>query len=38
MDTDDVIITFSTPSKATIAIPVGSQEDFMELIMPVRVG
>jgi DNA polymerase III sliding clamp (beta) subunit (PCNA family) len=40
IETDEVIFTFGSPSKASIALPFGNQsdEDFMELIMPVRVG
>ncbi|MCE1165262.1 MAG: DNA polymerase III subunit beta [Bacteroidetes bacterium] len=40
IETDDIMITFSSPSKASIILPVGSDsgEDYMELIMPVRVG
>ncbi len=40
VETDDIVITFSSPSKASIILPVGSDsgEDYMELIMPVRVG
>ena len=40
IETDDIFFTFSTPSKATIAHP-STQEDnenFMELVMPVRIG
>lgn len=40
IESDRLIITFSTPSKASIALPVGNQEgeEYLELIMPVRVG
>jgi len=40
IETDEVIFTFGSPSKASIALPFGNQpdEEFMELIMPVRVG
>jgi DNA polymerase III subunit beta len=40
IETDEIMLTFSTPSKASIILPVGSdtEEDYMELIMPVRVG
>ncbi len=40
IETDDIVITFSSPSKASIILPVGSDsgEEYMELIMPVRVG
>lgn len=40
IETDEVIFTFSAPAKASILLPVASmnEEDFMELIMPVRVG
>ncbi len=40
IDTDDVMFTFSAPAKASIILPVGSLSDdsYMELIMPVRVG
>jgi len=40
IETDDIVITFSSPSKASIILPVGadSGEEYMELIMPVRVG
>lgn len=40
VETDDVMFTFSAPAKASILLPVGSlsEESYMELIMPVRVG
>ncbi len=40
MDTDDIMFTFSAPAKASILLPVASlsEENYMELIMPVRVG
>lgn len=39
IDTEEVLFTFNTPSKASIIYPVGSTDDeYMELIMPVRVG
>jgi len=40
METPDVIFSFNTPAKASIIIPTEQlpDEDFMELIMPVRVS
>jgi DNA polymerase III sliding clamp (beta) subunit (PCNA family) len=40
IETSDVIFSFLTPSKASIAKPTEQlqNEDFMELIMPVRVS
>lgn len=40
IETDDVMFTFSAPAKASIILPVASlaEENYMELIMPVRVG
>lgn len=40
LETDDVMFTFSAPAKASILLPVASlsEENYMELIMPVRVG
>jgi DNA polymerase-3 subunit beta len=40
IETDDIFFTFSTPSKATIAHPSEQEENenFMELVMPVRIG
>lgn len=40
IETDEVMFTFSAPAKASILLPVGSlsEESYMELIMPVRVG
>jgi len=40
IETADVIFSFLTPSKASIAKPTEQMqdEDFMELIMPVRVS
>ena len=39
IDTEDMILTFSTPSKASIAYPTeqAEYENYMELVMPVRV-
>ncbi len=40
IETDDIRFSFSTPSKATIARPSQQEEneDFMELVMPVRIS
>jgi DNA polymerase-3 subunit beta len=40
IETDDILFTFSSPSKATIAHPSTQEENenFMELVMPVRIG
>jgi DNA polymerase-3 subunit beta len=40
INTDDVIFSFSTTSKASIATPSEQEgdEEYMELVMPVRVG
>lgn len=40
IETDDILFSFSTPSKATIAHPSEQEENenFMELVMPVRIG
>ena len=40
IETDDVNFSFSTTSKASIATPTEQEdgEDYMELVMPVRVG
>ena len=40
IDTDEVLFSFSSPSKATIAHPSEQEENenFMELVMPVRIG
>ncbi|MFA5011743.1 MAG: DNA polymerase III subunit beta [Ignavibacteria bacterium] len=40
IETDEVLFTFSAPAKASIILPVASlsEENYMELIMPVRVG
>jgi DNA polymerase III sliding clamp (beta) subunit (PCNA family) len=40
METPEVIFSFNTPAKASIIIPTEqmADEDFMELIMPVRVS
>jgi len=40
METPEVIFSFNTPAKASIIIPTEQlpDEDFMELIMPVRVS
>ena len=40
VETDSIIISFSLPSKASIVVPTEqpNNEDYMELVMPVRVG
>ena len=40
IETDEVMFTFSAPAKASIILPVASlsEDSYMELIMPVRVG
>ncbi|HLT24908.1 MAG TPA: DNA polymerase III subunit beta [Ignavibacteria bacterium] len=40
IETDEILLSFSSPSKATIANPSAQEENenFMELVMPVRIG
>jgi DNA polymerase-3 subunit beta len=40
IETEEVIFSFSSASKATIAVPSEQEddEDYMELVMPVRIG